>query len=114
MPATALQCKECQAEYPLEARYVCDKCFGPLEVAYDFSGLNADELRRRIQAGPLDIWRYADFLPFEQPPRTALAAGMTPLIKADRLAAKLGLGEGWGNNEDGNTTDSVQDPGATV
>src|SRR4051812_50144192 len=89
MPAQALQCKECQAEYPLEARYVCDNCFGPLEVSYDFTGLNADELRRRIQAGPLGILRHAGFLPFEQPPPTALAAGMTPPSPADRLAEKI-------------------------
>src|SRR5436305_521864 len=96
MPAQALQCKECQAEYPLEARYVCDACFGPLEVAYDFSGLDPAGTRRRIQAGPQDIWRYADFLPFEVPPRTALAAGMTPLIRADRLAERLGIAEQLG------------------
>ena len=114
MPAQALQCKECHAEYPLEARYVCDNCFGPLEVAYDFSGLNADELRRRIQAGPLDIWRYADFLPFEQPPRTALAAGMTPLIKADRLAKRLGIGEVYVKNDAANPTHSFKDRVVTV
>src|SRR3954463_13228284 len=114
MPATALQCKECQAEYPLEARYVCENCFGPLEVAYDFAGLNADELRRRIQAGPLDIWRYADFLPFEQAPRTALAAGMTPLIKADRLAKRLGLGEVYVKNDAANPTHSFKDRVVTV
>src|SRR6478609_3337428 len=114
MPATALQCKECQAEYSLEARYVCENCFGPLEVAYDFTGLNADELRRRIQAGPLDIWRYADFLPFEQPPRTALAAGMTPLVRADRLAQKLGIGEVWVKNDAANPTHSFKDRVVTV
>ncbi|MEA2482118.1 MAG: threonine synthase [Thermoleophilaceae bacterium] len=114
MPATALQCKECHAEYPLEARYVCENCFGPLEVAYDFSGLNADELRRRIQAGPLDIWRYADFLPFEQPPKTALAAGMTPLVKADRLAKKLGIGEVWVKNDAANPTHSFKDRVVTI
>src|SRR3954454_1719710 len=114
MPAQALQCKECQAEYPLEARYVCENCFGPLEVAYDFTGLNADELRRRIQAGPLDIWRYADFLPFEQPPRTALAAGMTPLVKADRLAQKLGVREVWVKNDAANPTHSFKDRVVTV
>src|SRR6476661_11167654 len=95
MPATALQCKECQAEYPLEARYVCENCFGPLEVAYDFSGLDAESTRRRIQAGPQSIWRYSDFLPFDSQPRTALAAGITPLVRADRLAERLGLGEVW-------------------
>jgi threonine synthase len=114
MPAEALQCKECQAEYPLEARYVCDNCFGPLEVSYDFSGLHADEVRRRIQAGPLDIWRYADFLPFEQAPRTALAAGMTPLIRADRLAKKLGVGEIWVKNDAANPTHSFKDRVVTI
>jgi threonine synthase len=114
MPAQALQCKECHAEYPLEARYVCDNCFGPLEVSYDFTGFDAAELRRRIQAGPLDIWRYADFLPFEARPRTALAAGMTPLIRADRLAEKLGVGEVWIKNDAANPTHSFKDRVVTV
>ncbi|MFL5839112.1 MAG: threonine synthase [Thermoleophilaceae bacterium] len=114
MPAQALQCKECHAEYPLEARYVCDNCFGPLEVSYDFTGLKPDEARRRIQAGPLDIWRYADFLPFEQPPRSALGAGMTPLIRADRLAKRLGLREVWVKNDAANPTHSFKDRVVTV
>src|SRR3954451_8769496 len=114
MPAQALQCKECHAEYPLEARYVCDNCFGPLEISYDFTGLKPEEVRRRIQAGPLDIWRYADFLPFEQPPRSALAAGMTPLIRADRLAKQLGIGEGWIKNNAANPTHSFKDRVVTV
>ncbi len=66
MAVTHLQCKECKSEYPLQALYVCERCFGPLEVAYDHSRLaggDTDELRRRIQAGPQNIWRYADFLP---------------------------------------------------
>src|SRR5258705_6278378 len=114
MPAQALQCKECHAEYPLEARYVCDNCFGPLEVSYDLSGLDADSVRRKIQAGPHDIWRYADFLPFEQAPRTALGAGMTPLIRADRLAKQLGLREVWIKNDAANPTHSFKDRVVTV
>ena len=114
MPAQALQCKECHTQYPLDARYVCEQCFGPLEVAYDFSGLDADEVRRKIQAGPQDIWRYADFLPFEQPPRTALAAGMTPLVKADRLASRLGIGEVYVKNDAANPTHSFKDRVVTV
>jgi threonine synthase len=110
----ALKCKECGERYPLEALYVCDVCFGPLEVAYDFSGLNADEVKRRIQGGPQDLWRYADFLPFEQRPQTALAAGVTPLIKADRLAAKLGLREVWVKNDAANPTHSFKDRVVTV
>jgi threonine synthase len=114
LPAQALQCKECHAEYPLEARYVCDNCFGPLEVSYDFTGLKPDEVRRRIQAGPLDIWRYADFLPFEQAPRSALGAGMTPLIRADRLAKRLGLREVWVKNDAANPTHSFKDRVVTI
>jgi threonine synthase len=114
MSAQALQCKECRERYPLEARYVCESCFGPLEVAYDFSHLDAETTRRRIQAGPPDIWRYADFLPFESPPRTALAAGQTPLVRADRLADSLGVGEVWVKNDAANPTHSFKDRVVTV
>jgi threonine synthase len=110
----ALRCKECGETYPLEARFVCDTCFGPLEVQYDFSGLDAAATRRRIQAGPLNIWRYADFLPFATQPKTALDAGMTPLIKADRLAEYLGLGEVWVKNDAANPTHSFKDRVVTV
>jgi threonine synthase len=109
MPPVSLRCKECKTEYPLEARYVCEQCFGPLEVAYaPHSGADAAELKRRIQAGPHSIWRYADFLPVEQP-RSALPAGWTPLIKADRLAAALGLGELHVKNDAANPTHSFKD-----
>ena len=71
MAVEALKCKECGERYPLEAKFVCDFCFGPLEVAYDLSGFDTEETRRRIQAGPQNIWRYADFLPLEAPPASA-------------------------------------------
>jgi threonine synthase len=117
---THLRCRECRTEYPLEALYVCERCFGPLEVAYDHSrlGNDIDELRRRIQAGPQNIWRYADFLPvLDGPPgpsgrlasRTGLPAGCTPLIKADRLAQRLGLREVWVKNDAANPTHSFKD-----
>ena len=93
---------------------MCEDCFGPLEVTYDFSGLDAEGTRRRIQAGPQSIWRYADFLPFERPPKTALAAGVTPLIRADRLAERLGLGEVWVKNDAANPTHSFKDRVVTV
>jgi threonine synthase len=120
MAVTHLKCRECKAEYPLEALYVCDRCFGPLEVAYDHSALGqeAGQLRRRIQAGPQNIWRYADFLPvLDGPPgpsgrlasRTGLPAGCTPLIKADRLAKQLGLREVWVKNDAANPTHSFKD-----
>src|SRR5271167_3230390 len=121
MAVTHLQCKECKAEYPLQALYVCERCFGPLEVAYDHGrliGRDLNELRRRIQAGPQNIWRYADFLPLVGGPpgpsgrlasRVGLPAGCTPLIRADRLAQRLGLREVWVKNDTANPTHSFKD-----
>jgi threonine synthase len=114
MALEALKCKECGEQYPLDARYVCDICFGPLEVAYDFSEVDPHEARRKIQAGPHSIWRYADFLPFEQRPRTALEPGLTPLIRADRLAERLGIREIWIKNDAANPTHSFKDRVVTV
>ncbi len=120
MAGSHLECRECGATYPLEALYVCEECFGPLEVAYaqDRSSLDVGELRRRIQGGPQNIWRYADFLPLAGGPpgpsgrlasRVGLPAGCTPLIRADRLAAKLGLREVWVKNDTANPTHSFKD-----
>jgi threonine synthase len=109
MPADALKCKECKTEYPLEARFVCERCFGPLEVSYSRPDASPDELKRRIQAGPHTIWRYADFLPLQGPARSALPTGWTPLVKADRLAERLGLREVWIKNETANPTHSFKD-----
>ena len=114
MPVEALKCKECGERYPLEAKFVCEHCFGPLEVAYDLSGLDPDETRRRIQSGPSTIWRYSDFLPFDRRPRTALAAGVTPLVRADRLAERLGIREVWVKNDAANPTHSFKDRVVTV
>jgi threonine synthase len=109
MSVQALQCKECGETYPLDARYVCEQCFGPLEVAYDHSGLDPESTRRRIQAGPHSIWRYSDFLPFESPPEPGLPVGLTPLQRAPRLAERLGLGEVWVKNDTANPTHSFKD-----
>jgi threonine synthase len=119
MAAESLKCRECSATYPLDARYVCERCFGPLEVAYaSLEGIDADGLRRRIQAGPQSIWRYADFLPLETPPapfgrdaaRLGLPAGCTPLIRAERLAQAIGFhGELWVKNDAANPTHSFKD-----
>jgi threonine synthase len=110
MPPESLRCKECKTTYPLDARYVCEQCFGPLEVAYSPS-TDADpaELRRRIQAGPQSLWRYADFLPVASQQPGTLAAGFTPLLRADRLADELGLEEVWIKNDAANPTHSFKD-----
>jgi threonine synthase len=109
MAPEALVCRECEARYPLDARYVCEQCFGPLDVAYDFGDLDPAEARRKIQAGSRGIWRYADFLPFAERPRDPLEPGLTPLIRADRLAATLGLESVWIKNDAANPTHSFKD-----
>jgi threonine synthase len=89
---------------------VCERCFGPLEVAYA-ARTDADpaSLKRRIQAGPHSLWRYSDFLPVQAPPRGLLPAGWTPLMRADRLAEQLGLRELWIKNDAANPTHSFKD-----
>jgi len=109
MPVQALACKECGTEYELEARYVCDECFGPLEVRHDLGSLDAESVKRRIQAGPQNLWRYSDFLPFAQTPKYALPAGCTPLVRAPRLAEALGLRDVWVKNDAANPTHSFKD-----
>jgi threonine synthase len=110
MPPESLSCKECKTTYPLDARYVCERCFGPLEVTYaPRDDADPGELRRRIQAGPPSLWRYADFLPVSAPPPAALQAGLTPLLRADRLAEAVGLEHLWIKNDAANPTHSFKD-----
>ncbi|NJK30656.1 MAG: threonine synthase [Acaryochloris sp. RU_4_1] len=87
----ALKCKECGAEYELQATHVCEFCFGPLEVSYDFSQLSHPITRESIAAGPHSIWRYRAFLPVETDTPIDVGTGMTPLVKSHRLARQLGL-----------------------
>src|SRR5512146_1716647 len=110
MSVESLKCKECGATYELGASYACENCFGPLEVTYDHSGFDATEAKRRIQAGSQGIWRYADFLPFTGRPLDPLEPGLTPLLRADRLAERLGLdAEIWIKNDAANPTHSFKD-----
>jgi threonine synthase len=110
MPIDALRCKECRTEYALDASYVCERCFGPLEVTYrTVEDRDVASLKRKIQAGPQNLWRYIDFLPLNAAPRTSLHAGCTPLQRADRLAERLGLGEVYIKNDTANPTHSFKD-----
>jgi threonine synthase len=110
MSIESLKCKECGASYELDAHFACENCFGPLEAAYDHSSLKADEAKRRIQAGSQGIWRYADFLPFVGRPGDPLEPGLTPLLRAERLAERLGLeAEIWIKNDAANPTHSFKD-----
>ena len=106
---TGLRCRECQRAFPAEALHVCDYCFGPLEVAYDYERIAAAVSRDSIAAGPRSIWRYRDLLPVDDATPVDLGAGFTPLVRADRLAAELGLGELWIKDDTANPTGSFKD-----
>ncbi len=104
-----LRCRECGRTYPAEALHACEWCFGPLEVAYDYESAAASISRGSIAAGPHSIWRYADLLPASPLGAVSLGGGFTPLVRADRLAAELGLGELWLKNDTLNPTGSFKD-----
>ena len=89
----ALKCRECGREYPLAATHVCEFDFGPLEVAYDYERIKKSLTRAAIESRPKTMWRYRELLPVAQEPTVGQQVGFTPLIKADRLAKKLGIRE---------------------
>ncbi len=105
-----LKCRECGREYPAEPVHVCEFCFGPLEVVYNYDEIKAAISRESIAAGPASIWRYAELLPVSPgAPRIDLGVGYTPLVKADNLGRKLGLNNLYLKNDTQNPTYSFKD-----
>lgn len=90
---TGLTCRECGQEYPIAPLHVCETCFGPLEVVYDYESIRAQLSRQVIESRPASLWRYRELLPVTGEPTVGLHSGFTPLVKADRLAAYLGVKE---------------------
>ena len=95
----ALKCRECGREYPLAATHVCEFDFGPLEVAYDYDRIKKSLTRDALAKRPKTMWRYRELLPVAGDPTVGTQAGFTPLIKADRLAKRLGVRELWIKND---------------
>src|SRR5574337_1512808 len=85
-----LKCRECGRPYPADPLHVCEYCFGPLEVDYDYDALRGSLTRKTIEAGPPSIWRYQALLPIEGEPVVGKHCGMTPLVRANNLARALG------------------------
>jgi len=110
-PARALVCRGCGTEYPLAAQHACYECFGPLEIGYH-TDLLRTVTREQIAAGPANLWRYAGLLPAGQDPATriTLNPGLTPLVRADALAAEVGLRAPlWVKDDSANPTHSFKD-----
>lgn len=104
-----LKCRECGAYYPLEPLHVCELCFGPLEVDYDYDYLRAVVSRQHIENGPPNLWRYKDLLPVESETVVNSGTGFTPLLKAERLGERLGLRNLFVKNDTANPTWSFKD-----
>jgi len=88
-----LKCRECNREYPVEPVYVCEFCFGPLEVVYDYKGIKKVLKKKVIEKREKTLWRYKELLPIDGEPQVGLESGFTPLLKADNLAKELGVDE---------------------
>jgi threonine synthase len=109
VPATALRCRVCETQYPLDPVGVCSRCFGPLDPVYDRDEQRRSVSRESIAAGPPSLWRYAPLLPVAAPAEQRLAPGLTPLVAAPRLAEALGVGELWLKLDTANPTHSFKD-----
>src|ERR1051325_8926065 len=71
----------------------------PLEVVYDYDRIRKSMTRETIASRPKSMWRYRELLPVAEGPTVGLQVGFTPLIKADRLAQRLGIRELWIKND---------------
>ena len=107
----SLRCRECKKEYPPIFKYICDECFGPLDVNYDFPSVNKNTFANREHT----YWRYFELLPIaEKSNIVSIEAGMTPLIKAEKLGKALGLNKLYIKNDSVNPTFSFKDRPAGV
>ena len=104
-----LRCRECDRTYPVEPLNVCDFCFGPLEVAYDYASIGNSISRESISSGPLTMWRYHELLPVNSEYVLDMGTGFTPLVRAKNLGRALGLDNLYIKNDSVNPTFSFKD-----
>jgi threonine synthase len=111
MTKISLQCRECKKEYPSTFKYICDECFGPLDVKYEFSSISKNTFVGREHT----YWRYLELLPIQEKSNiVSIHAGMTPLVKAEKLGKKLGLNKLYIKNDSVNPTFSFKDRPAGI
>ena len=104
-----LRCRECDRTYPVEPLNVCDFCFGPLEVVYDYASIGKSISRESISSGPLTMWRYHELLPVNSEYVLDMGTGFTPLVRAKNLGRALGLDNLYIKNDSVNPTFSFKD-----
>jgi threonine synthase len=105
-----LRCRECGSDYPVHPSHVCELCFGPLDVVYDYDLIRRRISRAKVEAGPASMWRWRDLLPIEEGiDVVTLGEGFTPLVHARRLGEELGLANLYLKNDSMNPTNSFKD-----
>ncbi|MBA2633891.1 MAG: threonine synthase, partial [Chloroflexi bacterium] len=109
-----LACAACGTPAPAGPRFVCHRCFGPLEATYDHARVAETLSREAIAARPRALWRFAELLPVDEPPPDGLAVGFSPLLPAPRLAARLGLRQLWIKDDSRNPTLSFKDRNVAI
>ena len=85
-----LRCRECGKAYGNQPLSICEDCFSPLEVIFDLEQVRGRFTRESIAAGPLNMWRYKALLPVAEDYVPQTPAGLTPLLEAPRLGARIG------------------------
>ena len=110
----SLVCRGCFEEYPIEPLNVCEMCFGPLEITYDYESISKNISRESLSAGPFSVWRYDAFLPVSRQNAVDIGTGFTPLTKAENLGSRLGLNNLYIKNDSVNPTFSFKDRPVTV
>jgi threonine synthase len=111
MTNISLQCRECKKEYDATFKYICEECFGPLDVKYDFPAVTKETFANREHT----YWRYTELLPIvDKSNIVSIGAGMTPLLKADKLGKQLGLNKLYIKNDSVNPTFSFKDRPAGI
>jgi threonine synthase len=88
-----LECRECGQPYPKKPLHVCEACFGPLEIVYDYDAIEQSISREKVAARDQNLWRYRELLPIDGEPQVGLYSGFTPLVRAGRLGEALGVKE---------------------
>lgn len=94
-----LKCRECGTPYPVAPVAICEECFGPLEVDYDYDAIKSVLTREEIERRPKNLWKFRELMPLDNAPTVGLNSGGTPLVKADRLAKALGVREVYLKND---------------
>ena len=103
-----LRCRACHVLQPADERYICGECYGPIEPEYDLAAFDTEALRDEIERGPHSLWRYAPLLPVAAP-RGHFAVGWTPLIRAPRLGAAIGVAQLFLKDDSRNPSLSFKD-----